>query len=415
MKAWMRHETEAHASIYDRERSRLLCSFKDCTRSTPGHGFLGRRDQYHHLKAVHDYEKPSSRRRMSTGIHADWLASEAKRDTVEYKAKDDIAQTRNSPKENPTGSCANEASWLKTEESSLEHLWQIFHRCSPVVPEAKRMEQEKIAWRILSRDLGTPRTQGLQKVKPKPPSPHHQPLQVPQVLSKGLCSPLLLQYMSILLKLQFLENSLRILDLFCHRQDVGKNEQESEEPLAGYDIVARQRQELLKSLEVLRKERPKLRKACIIAGQSTYEIDTIMANPALAQPHREQTMYLSRATNHEGMLSIRKDTQDSRLLDGWSTTRDRINSWLLHCLRCDERQAQLHKSMLTEPDIDDEKWARDVLRHWNLDEAATGAELGTSQSLGADNSRDQSQSAETYFFSCREPGDEDPDSLILLG
>lgn len=58
--------------------------------------------------------------------------------------------------------------------------------------------------------------------------------------------------------------------------------------------------------------------------------------------------------------------------------------------------------MLAQTDIDDETWARNVLKYWNTDEAATGIELCTSLSIGAVDSRDQSESEIEDFFSCYE-------------
>lgn len=39
--------------------------------------------------------------------------------------------------------------------------------------------------------------------------------------------------------------------------------------------------------------------------------------------------------------------------------------------------------MLAEPLLKDEDWARQVLRHWYIDEAALGHEVKTSLSIGA--------------------------------
>ena len=39
--------------------------------------------------------------------------------------------------------------------------------------------------------------------------------------------------------------------------------------------------------------------------------------------------------------------------------------------------------MLAEPLLKDEDWARQVLRHWYIDEAALGHEVKTSLSVGA--------------------------------
>lgn len=83
------------------------------------------------------------------------------------------------------------------------------------------------------------------------------------------------------------------------------------------------------------------------------------------------------------MLSDEIQKGGFQLLSCWSSNRDRINGWLLDCLKSDEQQAQLHRSMLPDPPIDDECWTRQVLRHWYLDEAAVGEELPIPRSVGA--------------------------------
>lgn len=62
-----------------------------------------------------------------------------------------------------------------------------------------------------------------------------------------------------------------------------------------------------------------------------------MANATTEENIDEYTTHPMEPINHQDMFEIRKYTQDSRLLDGWSNTRDRINRWLLYSLRSDER------------------------------------------------------------------------------
>lgn len=129
---------------------------------------------------------------------------------------------------------------------------------------------------------------------------------------------------------------------------------------------------------------------------SYYEIDMKMTYKRSNDETKEQIAQLANAANQQDMIHIRQHTQNNSLLDCWSagllvcwsTNRDRINGWLFHVLRSDERQAHLHRSMLVESDINDEIWARLVLKHWNLDGAATGRELGTLLSIGAVDSCD---------------------------
>lgn len=122
-----------------------------------------------------------------------------------------------------------------------------------------------------------------------------------------------------------------------------------------------------------------MRRECIVAGHSTYEINAFLTTERSSDKNNKMHFEpRTKAPNHQDILESRRHTLESSLLDGWTDTRDRINRWMLHTLRTDEAQARLHRSMLVEPDIGEEAWARLVLKYWNLDEAATGIELRTS-------------------------------------
>jgi hypothetical protein len=56
-----------------------------------------------------------------------------------------------------------------------------------------------------------------------------------------------------------------------------------------------------------------------------------------------------------------------------TTQHDRINMWLLKSLEASSKKKKLHRSFLPKTTIlDEEQWARMVLKYWLLDEAATG-------------------------------------------
>lgn len=74
----------------------------------------------------------------------------------------------------------------------------------------------------------------------------------------------------------------------------------------------------------------------------------------------------------------------------WSSGRDRINHWLLHCIHSDETQQIPHGSMLAECLADSRDWAAQVLDSWHLDDATTGEDFQLSGSADAINSRDGS-------------------------
>lgn len=113
-------------------------------------------------------------------------------------------------------------------------------------------------------------------------------------------------------------------------------------------------------------------------------------------------MVIRTGGHHYDMFEIRKQTLDAGLLGNWSSTRDRINCWLLHSLRSDDKLAQLHRSMLTEKSLNEKAWARLLLKYWYIDEAAVGTDLQASLSLGAVNSRDFSSLESADFYTCVE-------------
>ena len=73
---------------------------------------------------------------------------------------------------------------------------------------------------------------------------------------------------------------------------------------------------------------------------------------------------------HNDMLELRSRTVGMSL-KSWCDDRGRINNWLLHSLRSDDKLAQVHRSMLKNDDLHSRRWAKVVLDHRNTDEAAT--------------------------------------------
>ena len=79
----------------------------------------------------------------------------------------------------------------------------------------------------------------------------------------------------------------------------------------------------------------------------------------------------------------------------WATKQDRVNSQLLENLRSSSDEVSLHRSILqksieeygiserVEETIDDTQWARLVLKHWLLDDAAAGRQGRLSSTNGA--------------------------------
>ncbi|MCJ1254665.1 hypothetical protein MMC24_002480 [Lignoscripta atroalba] len=149
-------------------------------------------------------------------------------------------------------------------------------------------------------------------------------------------------------------------------------------------LLSRQQEALNSHLTQLRADVQLLRKQCLQSGHSLYEINQTLlsSHPSLSDnntfpsppppPEGTANSYLSKQCTHSDMLELRKHTLSAPLLGAWTTTRDRINSWLLHSLRSDDTLARLHRTMLVEQDLHGEAWAKQVLRFWTRDEAATG-------------------------------------------
>ena len=170
-------------------------------------------------------------------------------------------------------------------------------------------------------------------------------------------------------------------------------------------LVAESQRTLKRRLAVLMNEMKVLRNTCLQASHSLYEIDQILVVPqeediGSSKPHQGRI--------HQDMLEIRKSTLESNLLQSWTTSRDRINNWLLHSLRADDKLAQLHRSILGEPHIGEQAWARLLLKYWTLDEAATGSPLSRAQSAAATNSLHSASTQSLDFWTCNESmGSED--------
>lgn len=149
----------------------------------------------------------------------------------------------------------------------------------------------------------------------------------------------------------------------------------------------------------------KLRSQCIKNGHSLYEIDQTMTLSTSQSG-------LDASREHLDMLAIRKRSLDSYLLQAWTSTRDRINSWLLHSLRSDDELAKFHRSMLADPLLTEKEWARLTLKYWTLDEAATGIPWTPSQSAAATDSRHSPSTESLDFWTCEESIDSQ-DGLVM--
>ena len=151
------------------------------------------------------------------------------------------------------------------------------------------------------------------------------------------------------------------------------------------------------TLVQLRDDLKNARRRCLQAGHSLYEIDQVLYQTS----HHDSSMAGPIWINHSDMFEIRRNTLTSNLLGQWTTTRDRINGWLLHSLRSDDSLARVHRSMLVEENLDEKVWAKLVVEYWALDEAATGSGLAVASSAEATCSHMGSYHECDDFYTCR--------------
>jgi hypothetical protein len=86
----------------------------------------------------------------------------------------------------------------------------------------------------------------------------------------------------------------------------------------------------------------------------------------------------------EHLLNTWQDILHERVVRTWGTSNDRINSWLLQNLAASQEEQKTHRSYLyNEKDLDENEWARLVLKYWLIDEAAVGNDKETCSTNGA--------------------------------
>lgn len=213
-----------------------------------------------------------------------------------------------------------------------------------------------------------------------------------QCFTEALYPPDVIEYIYLIQLIKDYENKVNVLNLLHFGSDMHElvlllpNR-----PVESDLYVLRQERDALQNrLRTLRDDLQNLRMRCISEGYALYDIDhrfglleTIDAGirPADRDPNSNLIQPTPQTASEILADEVRKT--NSRLLGTWSSNRDRVNRWLLHCLQADDAQAQLHKSILAEPPADHTHWARQLLGHWYWDDAATGGELQPSPSVGA--------------------------------
>ena len=213
-----------------------------------------------------------------------------------------------------------------------------------------------------------------------------------QRFTEALYPPNVIEYIYLIQLIKDYENKVNVLNLL----HFGSNVHElvlllPDRPVESDLYVLRQERDALQNrLKTLRDDLQSLRTRCISEGYALYDIDHRfgllgITNAGIRTEDRDPNSNLIQPTLQAAseILAYEVRKTNSRLLGTWSSNRDRVNRWLLHCLQADDAQAQLHKSILAEPPADDTDWARQLLGHWYWDEAATGGELQLSLSVGA--------------------------------
>lgn len=188
---------------------------------------------------------------------------------------------------------------------------------------------------------------------------------------------IVVEYIALIKAIKDYESKISQLNLLKFGSNLQETSAfESQSTLCESDIylLAQERDILQDRLWTLLDNLQDCRRRCVFEGHLLHDID-----------ERFGVRRLDSGSDSRGIELLAEEVgkEGSNLLSSWSNNRDRINRWLLDCLKSDEQHAQLHRSMLADPPIDDEYWTRQVLRHWFIDEAAVSAELPIPRSVGA--------------------------------
>ena len=197
-----------------------------------------------------------------------------------------------------------------------------------------------------------------------------------------------IEYIALARKARILQNKLDTLYLLNLGSNVNismTSRLEVDAPQIERDTMQGSLHEVLHQLRIARIR-------CVSEGYSLYEFDKRL-RPPISNDHPgsfwDQLNEPDENQARNRYLVKMCDSDDSVYGD-WSDKYDRINHWMLHCLRSDDTQTQLHRFMLAEPPPDDECWARQVLDHWLID-GAVGGFVEIAHSAGAVDSREISQ------------------------
>ncbi|KAL8812828.1 MAG: hypothetical protein Q9223_007192 [Gallowayella weberi] len=250
---------------------------------------------------------------------------------------------------------------------SLVQMWRLYKGNSTVLPNGQRLQN--LAWRILSskvlrcsttseslyHDQQSPMEIAFASIRvdlssgfshfetntglwdrkrvltvniPKE-SPHtfqNTQHRILQRVPMTLYPPIMLKYFSLIQKLRSAESYCKQYEIMCGHSSRRPIEVDNGEATEAFQAMLKLQADSREDVEGIRKEIHILRKECILAGHSTYEIDAIMTTE-LSSVNDNGTHFRRPMghQDHQDIFKIRKHTHNSSLLDGWTDTRDRIN------------------------------------------------------------------------------------------
>ena len=188
-----------------------------------------------------------------------------------------------------------------------------------------------------------------------------------------------LNYISLIRKIQDYESKISLHSLVLS-PNIGPSVEEQT------NQILKERHIHQSCLEFFHAKAMLCREKCILAGHSLHEIDSrfrTRSNSSYLAQHSADQFYDS-ALNSVSTCDVPclAESVGASVYGEWSSSRDRINRWMLHCLQSDRAQGQLHRSMLADPLGDEQDWASQLILHWYSDEAATGDESYATPSNG---------------------------------
>ena len=139
------------------------------------------------------------------------------------------------------------------------------------------------------------------------------------------------------------------------------------------------------NLGLLEKSLMRSKQACWNLGFDLSSFDHgLTTNNTTGVPFAKSELERGEQEQCEHLLNTWQDILHERAVRTWGTSKDRINSWLLQNLAVSQEEQKTHRSFLhNEKGLDENEWARLVLKYWLIDEAAVGNEEEACSTNGA--------------------------------